>query len=201
MDALEAELGQDASWKVSLLNHLHWCEKQVSSVKANSWYILGRKGGKYVVCLEFGFSWVLWQPGAVPVLEGLYLFSPRFWNVVGFLHASLHCWENVVLWEQWLHAERLSWRMQTTEMLEVPRPSPHSGSAKRDFHLLHFFFHSFFLNVIKMLCVCHSACRRNNSLWTRSSCLFFLLSVLSVHTWFEAVWCFWQSNYKGRFSL
>lgn len=70
------------SWKVSFLNHLCWCEKQVSSVKANSWYILGRKGGKYVVCLEFGFSCFLWQLSAVPVLEGLYLFSPHFLNLV-----------------------------------------------------------------------------------------------------------------------
>lgn len=44
-----------------LLNHSCWCENQVGSVKANSCYILGRQGGKCVVCLEFGSSLMLFM--------------------------------------------------------------------------------------------------------------------------------------------
>lgn len=43
------------------LNRSCWCENQVGSVKANSCYILGRQGGKCVVCLEFGSSLMLFM--------------------------------------------------------------------------------------------------------------------------------------------
>lgn len=60
-------------------NHLSWCEKQVSSAKANSRCILGRKGEKYVVCLEFGSSLVLFMAAKGCAYSGGFVpFQPTF---------------------------------------------------------------------------------------------------------------------------
>lgn len=81
------------------LNHSCWCENQVGSVKANSCYILGRQGGKCVVCLEFGSSLMLFMAAKCCSCSGG--FVPLHWHfnrVFFFSHTQFfYCHQNVLL--------------------------------------------------------------------------------------------------------
>lgn len=67
------------SFLLFFLNYLCWCEKQVGSIKANSCYILGRKGGNYVVGLEFGSSLMLFMAAKCCSCSGGFVpFQPTF---------------------------------------------------------------------------------------------------------------------------